>query len=128
MKKGGELTKAEEQVMQILWSIEKGFVNDILDRFPQPRPAYNTVSTIVRILEKKGFVGHESLGKSHRYYPKVEREVYARSYLRNFMHRYFSDSYQNLTSFFLKEDEVSIEELEMMQKQINKEIKKQKKK
>lgn len=128
MRKQGELTKAEEQVMQILWGIDKGFVNDILDRFPDPKPAYNTVSTIVRILERKGFVGHEAFGKSHRYYPIIAREEYARSYLRNFLHRYFSDSYQSLTSFFLKEDDVSVEELELIRKQVNKEIKKQKKK
>lgn len=127
MKRPGTLTKAEEEVMQVLWGIDKGFVNDILDRFPEPKPAYNTISTIVRILERKGFIAHETLGKSHRYYPIVERTIYARSYLRNFVHRYFSDSYQSLTSFFLKEDDVSVEELELMQLQIAKMIEEQKK-
>jgi predicted transcriptional regulator len=128
MGRAVELTKAEEQVMQILWSIGKGFVNDILDRFPEPRPAYNTVSTIIRILERKGYVGHDSLGKSHLYYPKVERNTYARSYLRNFVHRYFSDSYQGLTSFFLREDDVSLEELELMRHHIEERISKKTKK
>ncbi len=105
--------------MQILWSIGKGFVHDILDRFPEPRPAYNTVSTILRILEKKGYVDHDSLGKSHMYFPRVERSIYMRSYLRNFVHRYFSDSYQSLTSFFLREDELSLEELELMRRHID---------
>ena len=69
-----ELTKAEEQVMQILWKIEKGFVKDIIDSMPKPKPAYNTVSTIVRILEKKGFVGHNAYGKTHEYYPLVSKK------------------------------------------------------
>ena len=72
-----ELTKAEEQIMQILWKIEKGFVNDILDGFPLPKPAYNTVSTIVRILEKKEFVAHKAYGKTHEYFPLISKEEYS---------------------------------------------------
>ena len=70
-----ELTKAELEVMQILWKLKKAFVGDILDRMVEPKPAYNTVSTVVRLLEKKGVVGHESFGKSHRYYPLVDKET-----------------------------------------------------
>ncbi len=70
------LTKAEEQVMQILWEEKEGFVKELLQKFPDPKPAYNTVSTIIRILEKKGFVDHKSFGKSHQYYPLVSREQY----------------------------------------------------
>ena len=69
-----ELTKAEEQIMQILWDLKKGFVKDILERLPDPKPAYNTVSTIVRILQEKGFVGHETFGKSHCYFPMLDKE------------------------------------------------------
>ena len=75
-----ELTKAELEVMQILWKLKKAFVGDILDRMVEPKPAYNTVSTVVRLLEKKGVVGHESFGKSHRYYPLVDKETYEAEY------------------------------------------------
>jgi predicted transcriptional regulator len=69
-----ELTRAEEEIMQVLWEIEKGFVRDVIDRLPDPKPAYTTVSTIIRILEKKGFVGHKAFGKTHRYFPLVEKK------------------------------------------------------
>ena len=78
-KKVKELTKAELQIMQLLWSKERAYVNDLLEEMPEPRPAYNTVSTIVRILEKKGFVSHKSYGNTHEYYPVVERETYLNS-------------------------------------------------
>jgi len=71
-----ELTKAEEQIMQALWDRDGGFVKEIIDMLPEPKPAYNTVSTIIRILETKGFVDHESFGKSHRYFPKIQKEEY----------------------------------------------------
>lgn len=84
-----ELTKAELEVMQILWKLKKAFVGDILDRMVEPKPAYNTVSTVVRLLEKKGVVGHESFGKSHCYYPLVDKETYADSYVRRVMGNFF---------------------------------------
>jgi len=80
-----ELTRAEEEVMQILWKEKKAFVKEILDRFPEPRPAYNTVSTIVRILEKKGFVSHDEFGKSHRYFPLIMKEDYREMRLTDLM-------------------------------------------
>ena len=80
-----ELTRAEEQIMQVLWDLGKGFVKDIIDKLPEPRPAYNTVSTIVRILQDKGFVGHETFGKSHCYYPLVAKDTYTKKFLKNFM-------------------------------------------
>ena len=84
-----ELTRAEEQIMQVLWDLGKGFVNDIIDILPEPRPAYNTVSTIVRILQDKGFVGHETFGKSHCYYPLVAKDTYTKKFLKNFIGNYF---------------------------------------
>ncbi len=120
-----ELTKAEEQLMQILWDIEKGFVNDILDKLPLPKPAYNTVSTIVRILEKKGFVGHIAYGKTHEYYPLVSKREYTKSYFKGFMNNYFGNSYQALASFFTNENNLSIEELEEIRSLMDNEIKKQ---
>ena len=119
-----ELTKAEEQIMQILWKLEQGFVKDILEHLPKPKPAYNTVSTIVRILEKKGFVSYKAYGKTHEYYPVLSKEEYTRSFLKRFVENYFSDSFQDMVSFFAKEKDISISELESMIKMITKEIQK----
>lgn len=122
-----ELTKAEEQVMQILWDIEKGFVKDILEQFPDPRPAYNTVSTIVRILEKKEFVSYKVYGNSHQYYPLISRKEYTKSYLQGFLSGYFSNSYKQLVSFFSKEENLSIREMEEIKALIESQIEQQKK-
>jgi len=121
-----ELTKAEEQVMQVLWQIEKGFVNDILEHYSNPRPAYNTVSTIVRILEKKGFVGHQSFGKTHQYFPLMTKKEYAQKFFKGFMKNYFSNSYQALASFLSNDKNISIEDLEEMKNLMESEIDKQK--
>ena len=121
-----ELTKAEEQVMQILWDIEKGFVNDIIDKIPEPKPAYNTVSTIVRILEKKNFVTHKAYGKSHEYFPAIAKEKYTRAFFGGFLNRYFSSSFKQLVSFFSKNNRMSIQEMEEIMKILDAEIKKQK--
>lgn len=117
-----ELTKAEEQVMQILWELKKGFVKDILARMPEPKPAYNTVSTIVRILETKGFVDHKAYGKTHEYYPLVEKADYSNFYLKNFVSNYFGGSFQKLVSFFARENDLNTKELEEMMKHIEKDI------
>ena len=107
-----ELTKAEEQIMQILWDLKKGFVKDILERLPDPKPAYNTVSTIGRILQEKGFVGHETFGKSHCYFPMLDRETYTRKLLRNFIGNYFNNSFPQMVSFFAKEEKIDLKEME----------------
>lgn len=117
-----ELTKAEEELMHILWKINKGFVNDILDKLPDPKPAYNTVSTIVRILEKKGFVGHTAYGKSHEYYPLVSKKEYTKSYFGYFMKNYFGDSYREMVSFFTSGNNMSIRELEELKQAMAEEI------
>jgi predicted transcriptional regulator len=121
-----ELTKAEEQIMQILWDSGEGFVNDILEHFPEPKPAYNTVSTIARILVKKGFVGFHSLGKSHKYYPLISKEEYTRNFFRRFVKNYFSNSYGEVVSFFAREENLSLEEMEEIRQLMKQEIKKQK--
>jgi predicted transcriptional regulator len=121
-----ELTKAEEQVMQILWKIEKGFVKDIIDSMPKPKPAYNTVSTIVRILEKKGFVGHNAYGKTHEYYPLVSKKDYSGKFLKGFVKNYFGNSYRQMVSHFAKEENLSIEEMESIINLLSDELKKQK--
>jgi BlaI family transcriptional regulator, penicillinase repressor len=118
-----ELTKAEEQVMQILWAIEEGFVNDILEKMPEPKPAYNTVSTIVRILEKKGFIGHKAYGKTHQYYPLVPKNEYTSSFLKNFVGNYFGNSFREMVSFFAKEDNMSVKEIETLMEEVKRDLK-----
>ncbi len=122
-----ELTKAEEQVMKILWEIDKGFVKDILEHFDKPKPAYNTVSTIVRILQEKGFVNHKAYGRTHEYYPLMTRDEYKKSHMSNFVNSYFSNSYQNMVSFFTNEKKISLKEMEDIRKMMDEEIKKQEK-
>jgi predicted transcriptional regulator len=121
------LTKAEEQIMQVLWELDKGYVRDILDKLPLPKPAYNTVSTIIRILEKKGFVGYVASGKSHEYYPLIDKKVYRKNYFKGFIQNYFGNSYQALTSFFTNEQDLSLSELEELRQLLDNEIEKKKK-
>lgn len=117
-----ELTKAEEQVMQLLWKLEKAFVKDLIDEMPEPKPAYNTVSTIVRILEKKGFVGHNAYGKTHEYFPLVAREDYTRLYMKNFMRNYFSGSFKEMVSFFAKEDNMSLSDFDELMEDVKRDL------
>lgn len=109
-----ELTRAEDQIMQILWKLKKAFVKDIIEQMPAPKPAYNTVSTIVRILENKGFIGHTAYGKTHEYHPLVAKENYSKFYLNNFLSGYFGGSFQNLVSFFAQENDLSISDVEKL--------------
>jgi predicted transcriptional regulator len=121
-----ELTKAEEQIMHVLWDMEQAFVKDIIERLPDPKPAYNTVSTVIRILEKKGVVGHEAFGKTHRYHPLVSKARYTQEFLRGFVRNFFGDSYQELVSFFAKDKNLSVAELEDILKILRGEIRKHK--
>lgn len=121
-----ELTKAEEQVMMVLWDIEKGFVKDILEHFKNPKPAYNTVSTIVRILQEKGFVDHKAYGRTHEYYPLVSKDEYRKSHMSSFLKEYFSNSYENMVSFFASERKISLKEMEEIMKLMENELSKQK--
>lgn len=105
-----ELTKAEEQVMQVLWKIQKGFVKDILEEVPAPRPAYTTLSTIIRILEKKGFVAYRAYGKTHEYYPLVSEEAYKKFITEKLVSSYFGNSFKSLVSFFMEEKNLSLKE------------------
>lgn len=114
-----ELTKAEEQVMQILWNLQKGFIKDILEEFEEPKPAYTTVSTIVRILETKGFVAHESFGKTHQYFPIVDREEYKAFLTGGLLKDYFNGSVSNLVSHFSKRDKLSAADLDVLLKIID---------
>ena len=107
-----ELTKAEEQFLQELWDLVRGFVIDIIDRLPAPKPAYNTVSTIVRILETKGFVTHESFGKSHQYLPKISKEEYKKRITGKLLNNYFDNSPKSMLSYFLEENKLDVKELD----------------
>jgi BlaI family transcriptional regulator, penicillinase repressor len=121
-----ELTRAEEEVMQVLWKIEKGFVKDILEHFDEPKPAYNTVSTIVRILQDKGFVSHKAYGRTHEYYPNISKDDYSKSHLNTFVDDYFSSSFGNMVSFFAREKELSVKEMEEIMRIMEGEVRKQK--
>lgn len=115
-----QLTKAEEEVMQILWDLKEGNVAAIVDEFPEPKPAYNTVSTIVRILESKEFVNYRKEGRGHVYFPMVEKEMYSNQSINKLMDNYFQGSFKSMVSFFVKNNDVSTKELEEILKQINK--------
>jgi BlaI family penicillinase repressor len=119
-----ELTKAEEQIMQVLWKLEKGFVKDIIERLPEPKPAYNTVSTIVRIMEKKGFVAHNAYGKTHEYFPSVSKDDYKKRFLKSFIKRYFGNSFQEMVSFFASDRDVTLREMEEIRELLSDEIEK----
>jgi BlaI family penicillinase repressor len=106
-----ELTRAEEEVMLVLWKIEKGFVKEILEHFDEPKPAYNTISTIVRILQGKGFVSHKAYGRTHEYFPVISMDDYSKMHLKTFVKNYFSDSFRKLVSFYVKEKGISVREM-----------------
>ncbi len=118
-----QLTKAEEQVMQILWEMNEGLVRDIRDCFPAPKPARNTVSTVIRILEKKGFVAHHSDGNTHIYYPLIKKEEYTKTQLFGLMKNYFNNSFPAMASFFAREKDLTIKELEQLMEETKRELK-----
>ena len=105
-----ELTRAELELMQVIWKKEKVLVHDILDNLPEPKPAYNTVSTLVRVLEKKGFVGHKAYGKTYEYYPLVSKEDYTSRYMTGVLNNFFDGSLSRLVNFFSSNKSISVEE------------------
>ena len=117
-----ELTKAEEQVMQVIWNIGQGFANEIMAAYPEPKPAYNTVLSIIKILENKGFVKHETFCRAHRYSPTISKEEYSHRYLGSVVERYFNNSYLNLVSAFTRKENFSVEELEEIRNLIDEAI------
>jgi BlaI family transcriptional regulator, penicillinase repressor len=118
-----DLTKAEEQVMHPLWQMGKATVKQIIDQLPEPGPAYNTISTIVRILEKKNFVDHIAEGKGHLYFPLISKQEYAKKFMKRFMSNYFEDSFKNLVSFFARNDRMDIKEFDSLIAEVRKELK-----
>ena len=113
------LTKAEEQLMQVLWDLEEASVKEIIEQLPLPKPAYNTVSTIIRILETKEIVGHQSKGRGYIYFPLVKKSDYSNQSLQKLVDGYFDGSFKSLVSFFVKKNDVDMNELESILKQIN---------
>lgn len=115
-----DLTKVESQLMQVLWKLDKAFVKEIIKELPDPKPAYSTVATIIRILENKGVIGYEAFGKSHRYYPLITKEDYMRHEADKFLGNYFSNSVQDMFSFFVHEKKIDLKDAEQLLKMIDK--------
>jgi len=123
-----QLTRAEEQIMQILWDRKEGLVKDIRESFSDPKPARNTVSTVLRILEKKGYVGHKVYGNVHLYHPLVSKNEYSKSQLFGLMESYFNNSFPAMASFFAREKDLSVRELEELLEDTKRELSKSKRK
>ena len=115
-----QLTKAEEEIMQVLWQLKKANVKSILDELPEPKPAYNTVSTIVRILESKQFVSYEKEGKGHVYFPLIQKNEYSNQSLNMIVDNYFQGSFKSMLSFFVKKNDINLKDLEQVLNEINK--------
>lgn len=115
-----QLTKAEEEVMQILWQLQKCNVASVIKELPEPKPAYNTVSTIVRILESKGFVDHQQEGKGYLYFPILKKSDYSNQSINKLVDGYFQGSFKSMVSFFMKKNDMSLSELESIMKEIKK--------
>jgi predicted transcriptional regulator len=114
------LTKAEEQIMQTIWNLDKAFLRDIVEELPDPKPHQNTVATILKILVEKDFVGVNVFGRMHQYYPLVSKEAYSESTMKNLVKGYFEGSFSNAVSFMVKENNLSLEDLELLLSQLKK--------
>lgn len=121
-----ELTKAEEQVMQYLWRIEKGYMKDIIAQFPEPRPAYTTVATVIKVLVNKGFIAFHANGKLREYYPAVAKNDYSKGLLRKWASNFYEGSKSAVFSFFMKEKDMNLSELESLRKMLDEQIEKKK--
>lgn len=115
------LTTREEEIMQILWDLKKALVRDIMDKLEKPIPPYTTISSIVRILERKGFVGHKPYGKTHEYYPLITKAEYRKRKFKRFITEYFDNSIESVVSFLVKEEKIRPEEIEELTRMITKE-------
>ena len=122
-----ELTKAEEQLMQYLWKLEKAYLKDIVDQYPEPGPAYTTISTVVNVLVKKGFITYDTHGKIREYRPVISRDLYKKQSFKGLLTNFFDDSTRQFASFFTGESELTVDELTEIRKMIDEQIKRQKK-
>ena len=114
------LTKAEEQVMQIVWKLKEGFIRDIMDALPPPKPHQNTVATILKILVEKEFVGIKVFGRQHQYYPLISKDAYSKASIKTLVKSYFGGSFSEAVSFMVKENSISVEDLETLLQQLKK--------
>ena len=114
------LTKAEEQIMQVIWKLDKAFLKEIIEELPDPKPHNNTVATIIKILTEKDFVGVKVFGRMHQYYPIVSKEAYSKTTMKSFVKGYFEGNFSNAVSFMVKENNLSVEDLELLLKQLKK--------
>lgn len=113
------LTKAEEEIMQLIWELGRGTVSELLERFDEPRPPHSTVSSVVRILEKKGFIGHKAYGKTHEYFPLISKDDYGRRSLRDVLRAYFDGSVARLVSNLVQEEKLSAEDVEALRRKLD---------
>ncbi len=114
------LTRAEEQIMQVIWKLDKAFLREIIDELPAPKPHNNTVATIIKILVEKEFVGITLFGRTHQYHPIVSKEAYSKATMKSFVKGYFEGSFSNAVSFMVKENSLSVDDLELLLKQLKK--------
>ena len=119
-----KLTNKEEELLQILWNLKKAYVKEVVAALPNPKPHYNTISTVIRNMEEKGFIKHNVFGNTHQYYPNISKEEYRKKYMQKTIQNYFENSYKNVVSFFAKEEKISIEELKEIIKIIESKSKK----
>lgn len=122
MNRTKQLTKAEEQVMKILWELKEGVIKDVVEQFEEPRPAYTTVATVLKVLEKKGFASHRSIGNVHLYFPLVDKSDYTRVQFSALLKEYFNGSFPRMATFFARENNLGIAELEEMMKSAAREL------
>lgn len=109
-----KLTTKEEEAMKILWKAKKGFIKDLIDLCPEPKPLYTTFSSVIRILEEKGYIDHKAYGKNHEYFPLVKKEEYRKIYIKEVVSDYFGSSYKNVVSFFVDEKKLSTDDLKKL--------------
>ncbi len=114
------LTRAEEQIMQVIWKLDKAFLREIIDELPSPKPHNNTVATILKILVEKEFVGITVFGRMHQYYPLISKDAYSKTTMKSLVKGYFEGSFSNAVSFMVKENNLSVEDLEVLLKQLKK--------
>ena len=117
-----EITKAQEQILKALWEINEGAVSDVLDALPKPKPAYNTVATVIKVLEKKGYVSHKTYGKTNVYFPVIAQKEYAHQVLKDTFKGLFNSSVNQMASFFVKNKEITLNELEELRELLEREI------
>lgn len=122
-----EITKAQEEILKAVWEIENGAVSDVLERLPEPKPAYNTVATVIKVLEKKGYLAHRTYGKTNVYYALISRNDYAQQIIRNTFTGLLNRSLNQMVSPLIKNKEISLTELEELRQIVESEINKQKK-